>query len=89
MATLKSINIGKPEKIILSENRKMFSGIQKKPVEEKIFLDNLGFRGDGVADSRFHGGRDKAVCVYCVDHFYFWEKELNRELLPEIGRAHV
>ena len=80
MATIKSINIGKPEKFVLSGNRKMFSGIQKKPVEGRIFLDNLGFRGDGVADPRFHGGRDKAVCVYCVDHYSFWEKELNQEI---------
>lgn len=80
MATLKSINIGKPEKLAVSGNRKMFSGIHKKPVHEKIFLDNLGFRGDGVADSSHHGGRDKAVCVYCVDHYSFWEKELIREM---------
>jgi len=80
MTTLKSINIGKPEKLILLENRKIFSGIHKKSVQGKIFLDNLGFRGDGVADSRFHGGRDKAVCAYCTDHFPFWENELNREM---------
>jgi len=82
MATLKSINIGKPERFIVSGNRKMFSGIHKKPVEEKIFLDNLGFRGDGVADVGIHGGRDKAVCVYSMDHYSFWEKELNREMRP-------
>ncbi len=60
----------------------MYSGIHKKPVEGKIFLDNLGFRGDGVADPRFHGGRDKAVCVYCLDHYSFWEKELNIKIGP-------
>jgi MOSC domain-containing protein YiiM len=82
MATLKSINTGKPEKITHSGNRKMVSGIHKKPVTDKVFLDNLGFRGDGVGDPRIHGGRDKAVCVYCVDHYSFWEKELNREMSP-------
>jgi MOSC domain-containing protein YiiM len=82
MATLQSINIGKPDKIVISGNQKMFSGIIKKPAQGKIFLDNLGFRGDGVADPKFHGGRDKAVCVYCVDHYSFWKKELNREILP-------
>jgi len=80
MAMLKSINIGKPDKIAFSGDRKMFSGIHKKPVQGKIFLDNLGFRGDGVADPRIHGGRDKAVCVYCTDHYLFWEKELNRDM---------
>lgn len=82
MASLKSINIGKPGNFTVSGNRKMFSGINKKPVQDKTFLDVLGFRGDGVADPRFHGGRDKAVCVYCTDHFAYWEKELNREIQP-------
>lgn len=82
MEILKSINIGKPENVVVSGNRKMFSGIHKKPFQGKIFLDNLGFRGDGVADPNHHGGRDKAVCVYCMDHFSYWEKELNRELHP-------
>jgi MOSC domain-containing protein YiiM len=82
MAILNSINIGEPVKIIVSGNRKMFSGIQKKPVKDKIFLDALGFSGDGVAETRIHGGLDKAVCVYCVDHFSFWEEELNREMKP-------
>ncbi len=82
MATLKSINIGKPENVTVSGNRKMFTGIHKKPVHDKIFLDNLGFRGDSVADPNHHGGRDKAVCVYCVEHFPFWAKELTREMLP-------
>lgn len=80
MPTIQSINIAIPGNVVFPNNRKIFSGIQKKPVEGKIFLDKLGFRGDGVADNRFHGGGDKAVCVYCVDHFPFWEKELNREL---------
>lgn len=82
MAKLKSINIGKPVEIVVSGNRKMFSGIQKKPVKERVYLDTLGFPGDGVAETRIHGGPDKAVCVYCVDHFSFWENELNREMRP-------
>jgi len=80
MPTIQSINIAIPGNVRLSNNRKIFSGIQKKPVRGKIFLDILGFRGDGVADNRFHGGGDKAVCVYCADHFPFWEKELKREM---------
>ena len=80
MASIRSINIAIPAKVTVSGNKKMFSGILKKPVKEKIFLDTLGFRGDGVADDRFHGGGDKAVCAYCVDHYPFWKKELDREM---------
>jgi len=80
MRTIQSINIALPRNVPVSGNKKIFSGINKKPVEGRIFLDRSGFQGDGVADHRFHGGEDKAVCVYCVDHFPFWEKELKRKL---------
>lgn len=80
MSIVQSINIAVPGKTLVSGNKKMFSGIFKKPAPGKIFLDVLGFRGDGVADHRFHGGGDKAVCVYCSDHYPFWEKELGREM---------
>ena len=80
MPVIQSINIAIPGNVPVSGNKKIFSGIMKKPVKGRIFLDDSGFKGDGVADHRFHGGADKAVCVYCVDHFPFWEKELNRKL---------
>ncbi len=80
VGTIQSINIGKPSQVSLANDRKLFSGIQKQPVKEKVYLDTLGFKGDGVADPRHHGGEDKAVCVYCIDHFPFWEKELKRKL---------
>lgn len=80
MATIQSINIAVPGNVLVSGNKKIFSGILKKPVQGRIFLDSSGFQGDGVADHRFHGGGDKAVCVYCVDHYPFWEKELKQEL---------
>ncbi|MDA0691157.1 MAG: MOSC domain-containing protein [Nitrospinae bacterium] len=80
MATIQSINIAVPGNVLVSGDKKIFSGILKKPVQGKIFLDNLGFQGDGVADHRFHGGGDKAVCVYCIDHYPFWEKELKQAL---------
>lgn len=80
MFKIQSINIAIPGKVTVAGNKKIFSGILKKPVQEKIFLDTLGFQGDGVADHRFHGGGDKAVCVYCVNHYPFWEKELKQEL---------
>jgi len=80
MGVIQSINIANPGQVTLADNCKMFSGIHKKPVSGKIYLDTLGFNGDGVADPRHHGGEDKAVCVYCIDHYPYWEKELGRKL---------
>jgi len=52
------------------------------PVSQPVFLDYLGFEGDGVGDTRIHGGKDKAVCAYCIDHFPYWSDKLQREILP-------
>ena len=83
MIKLVSLNITLPKKISLNDGgRNVLTGFFKKPVNEKIFLDELGFRGDGVGDSRIHGGKDLAVCAYFVDHFPHWKKELDREIKP-------
>ena len=83
MIKLVSLNITLPKKISLNDGgRNVLTGFFKKPVNEKIFLDELGFRGDGVGDSRIHGGKDLAVCAYFVDHFSHWKIELDREIKP-------
>jgi MOSC domain-containing protein YiiM len=83
MIKLVSLNIALPEKINLnSESKKKLTGFFKKPVDGKIFLDELGFRGDGVGDPRIHGGKDLAICSYFVDHYPYWLEILQRELKP-------
>ncbi|MBC8285440.1 MAG: MOSC domain-containing protein [Nitrospinae bacterium] len=83
MLKLVSINIALPQAVSFNEGGKKYrTGIFKKPVNEEIFLDQNGLLGDGVGDKRFHGGKDLAVCAYFVDHYAFWESELNRELSP-------
>ena len=62
--------------------KKNLTGIYKKPINEKVFLDELGFHGDGVGNTRIHGGKDMAVCAYFVVHFPYWKKELDREIKP-------
>ena len=83
MIKLVSLNIALPEKISLNDGgRKVITGFLKKPINEKIFLDELGFRGDGVGNTRIHGGKDLAICAYFVDHFPHWKIELDREINP-------
>ena len=62
--------------------KKYRTGIFKKPVSKEIFLGENGFQGDGVGDTRFPGGKDLAVCGYFINHYKFWESELDRELRP-------
>jgi MOSC domain-containing protein YiiM len=76
-----SINIAFPDLVSLDGGpRKSRSGIFKTPTVKPVFLDFLGFQGDGAGDTKIHGGKDKAVCGYCVDHFPYWIDKLNRPI---------
>ncbi|PFK30103.1 MOSC domain-containing protein [Bacillus cereus] len=74
-------SIGKPKQMQYGENKEMTTGICKELTEE-AFLSKDGFRGDGVADLRFHGGPDRAVCVYPHEHYALWEQEFQTMLPP-------
>jgi MOSC domain-containing protein YiiM len=73
---IKSLNIGrpKPERF---HGKEFLTGMCKQPVSGEVFLSMQGFEGDGVGDRRNHGGEDKAVCVYSMDHYPYWAATLN------------
>lgn len=76
-----SLQTGKPA-AYQWEGKEWVSGLRKAPVEGRVFLSALGFDGDGQADLVYHGGRDKAVCVYCREHYSHWESILGQPLGP-------
>jgi len=82
MAEIVSLNLGKPRQICLEATPRFRSSMVRIPVSGKVFLDFLGFEGYQVADPRVHGGPDKAVCFYSMDHYPFWEQELGCSLQP-------
>ncbi len=63
------------------------SGIAKTPVAEQVLLCHEGFIGDQQGDRRHHGGPEKAVHHYPLDHYPDWRRELPAcaELLAEPG----
>jgi MOSC domain-containing protein YiiM len=56
------------------------SAIVKTPVSGRAALGPLGLAGDEQADLTVHGGPDKAVCCYAVEHRARWEAELRAPL---------
>ncbi|MHC0035655.1 MOSC domain-containing protein [Pseudoneobacillus sp. C159] len=60
------------------------SAIEKEPVHE-AFLTVNGFVGDEVAATEFHGGPDRAVCLYPLEHYSLWEKEFGVTLPGNFG----
>ncbi len=82
MFTLNSINIGKPTEVPYGDNKFFRSSILRQPINGKIFVDALGLDGDSVANKSVHGGVDKAICLYCEDHFPYWEDRVKQKIIP-------
>ncbi|UOE57901.1 MOSC domain-containing protein [Bacillus sp. CMF12] len=80
MKEIITLSIGKPKKHSW-KNREEISGIGKEKIES-AFLTKDGFLGDGVANTDFHGGPDRAVCLYPFEHYGMWEKEFKKTFCP-------
>lgn len=76
-----SVNTGLPRDVTW-HGRTVTTGIFKEPVAGRIALKTLNLDGDGQADLSVHGGRDKAVYCYPVEHYDFWRRELAGRDLP-------
>jgi MOSC domain-containing protein YiiM len=79
MMIVRSLNIGMP-KTERFPGRELITGICKQPVPGPLALTREGFAGDGVGDRKHHGGSDKAVCLYGVEHYPYWAAILGTEL---------
>lgn len=76
---IESLNIGLPKKEMF-QGREVITGICKTPVSGPLHLTSVGFENDGVGDLKHHGGMDKAVCVYSMDHYPYWNELLGNTL---------
>lgn len=73
---VKHLNIGLPKKELF-QGKEFVTGICKKSATGRILLSKTGFASDGVGDLKYHGGSDKAACVYSLDHYPYWSKVLG------------
>ncbi|AKG33863.1 MOSC domain-containing protein [Paenibacillus durus] len=72
--------VGKPKEYDWNR-KKEFSAIGKSFVQA-VELKKSGFIGDDVANHKFHGGIDRAVCLYPFEHYSYWEDKFNKKLNP-------
>lgn len=61
------------------------SAIAKSPVGGRLRITTLGLAGDEQADLRVHGGVDKAIHHYPLDHYAAWRQEIAHPLLDSAG----
>jgi MOSC domain-containing protein YiiM len=52
------------------------SGILKQPCADGVYIRQDGLSGDEQGDRRYHGGPEKAVHHYALDHYVLWRAEL-------------
>ena len=69
-----SINVGLPRKVLYN-GQIINTAIFKDPVKGPIMLRKLNLDGDRQADLTVHGGIDKAVYSYPVEHYDYWRKQ--------------
>jgi MOSC domain-containing protein YiiM/ferredoxin-NADP reductase len=77
MARLLSVNVGRPRDIEW-KGRTVYTGIWKNPVPGRCRVARLNLDGDGQGDLAGHGGEQRAVFVYQMDSYRYWQTQLKR-----------
>ena len=78
VGTLLSVNVGMPRDVPW-QGRTVFTGVFKDPVTGPCRVRKLNLDGDGQGDLAGHGGEQRAVFVYQIGSYRYWERELGRD----------
>ena len=77
MARLLSVNVGLPRDIAW-KGRTVQTGIWKTPAGGRRWVGRLNVDGDGQGDLAGHGGEQRAVFVYQIESYRYWQNQLKR-----------
>jgi len=77
MARLLSVNVGLPRDIAWN-GRTVHTAIWKNPLSGRCRVCRLNIEGDGQADLAGHGGEHRAVFVYQIESYRYWQEQLKR-----------
>lgn len=77
MARLISVNVGLPRDIAW-KGRTVHTGVWKQPVTGRCRVGRLNLAGDGQGDLAGHGGEHRAVFVYQIESYRYWQDQLKR-----------
>ena len=80
MAQLLSVNVGLPRDVSWRDEI-VHTSIWKEPVQGRRLVRRLNVEGDGQGDLAGHGGEQRAVLVYQIASYRYWEKQLGRNNL--------
>ncbi|NAW58571.1 MULTISPECIES: MOSC domain-containing protein [unclassified Vibrio] len=57
----------------------MTTAMDKQPVSEEVFLTTTGIEGDECAETRFHGGSERALHQYPSEHYAYWQSKYKTD----------
>src|ERR1700712_1782475 len=77
-ARVVSVNVGGPREVQW-EGKTVRTAIWKAPVDGPRMVRRLNIDGDDQADRNAHGGEHRAVFVYQLESYKYWERELGRD----------
>src|ERR1700709_1694011 len=77
MGRLLSVNVGLPQDVTW-QGRTVHTGIWKAPVKGPRMVRRLNIDGDGQGDLHGHGGERRAVFVYQIEAYRYWQNFLGR-----------
>ncbi len=77
MPRLLSVNVGLPRDVTWN-GKTVRTSVWKSPVTGRRMVRKLDIDGDAQADLAGHGGEQRAVFVYQMDSYHYWERFLGR-----------
>jgi ferredoxin-NADP reductase/MOSC domain-containing protein YiiM len=75
---LLAVNVGRP-KDVPWRGSTVHTGIWKQPVSGPLMARRQNLDGDGQGDLAGHGGEHRAVLVYQIDSYRYWQRQLGRD----------
>jgi ferredoxin-NADP reductase/MOSC domain-containing protein YiiM len=78
MPVLVSVNVG-PPKNVAWQGKTVYTGVWKHPVNGPAMVRRLNIDGDGQGDLAGHGGEQRAVLVYQIESYQYWQRYFGRD----------
>ncbi len=76
-----AVCVGLPREVSW-KGKPVTTGIFKQPVAGRVRMRSLNLDGDQQADLTVHGGIEKAIYAYPMEHYAYWRQELPDQPLP-------
>jgi ferredoxin-NADP reductase/MOSC domain-containing protein YiiM len=78
VGALLSVNVGMPQDVTW-RGRTVHTAVWKDPVAGPRMVRRLNIEGDGQGDLAGHGGEQRAVFVYQIESYQYWQEQLGRD----------